>query len=156
MPYGGSFALQSPMSRHPFRALWIVLLSSVAVSAQQPLSDQQRKNDALDAITIRGCVTESMGRYMLKQAQIVKPAPTPTPSAAADPAPVKASDDQIYGLIGDVVKPHVGHQVEIVGTMPSQAAQGNASEPQDAKQTAHPMTGTVNVTKVTMLASTCR
>jgi hypothetical protein len=141
---------------HIRTTLTFLFASLVGISAQQPAPDQRRASDAADSITIRGCVAESMGRYMLNKALVVKPTPTPVPSAASDPAPAKTSDDHVYELIGDRVKPHVGHQVEIVGTMPSKAATGNAQEPQDPKQTAHPMTGTVNVKTVTMLASTCR
>jgi hypothetical protein len=145
------------MSRTHLRPILIFLLSSiVGASAQQPPSTARRTGDARESTTARGCVAESMGRYMLNHALIVKPVPTQVPAPAAEPRPESPSDEQVYELIGPMVKPHVGHQVEVVGTIPSTAAAGNAAESADPKRTAHPMTGTINVTKVTMLASTCR
>src|SRR3954453_16134734 len=139
---------------HVRTTVTFLFASIVSLSAQQqPSSNALHAGDAPESITIRGCVAESMGRYMLDKALIVKP--TVVPSAASDPSPAKTADDQVYELLGDQVKPHVGHQVEIVGTMPPNA-NGNARQPEDVKQTAHPMAGTVAVKRITMLASMCR
>jgi hypothetical protein len=142
--------------RHLHTALAVLLVTTPALAAQQSRTNATPTNAAPDAITIKGCVVESMGRYMLNDALVTKPTPNAVPSAQAAPAAKSGSDDQIYELIGAQVKAHVGHQVEVVGTMPPSGANGNAQKAQDPKQTAHPMAGTVNVKKVTMLASTCR
>ena len=146
------------MSPRYFAAAAVIALSSTAgaLSAQQPAARPASESPAPNSVTLKGCVAESMGRYMLKDAVIVKPVPKPAPAAAAEPVATPPAADQIYGLIGPQVRAHVGHQVEIVGTMPPNADSGNAQASQDPERTAHPMAGTVNVKTVTMLASTCR
>jgi hypothetical protein len=123
------------------------------VSAQQSTPKSSKKS--ADAVTIKGCVAESMGRYMLTQALLVKPEPTPVVSAAAEPAQKARADDQTYELIGAQVKAHAGHRVEIVGTMPPGGSSGNAPASADPSRTAHPIAGTVTVKTVTMISSTC-
>jgi hypothetical protein len=101
-------------------------------------------------VKLKGCVAEASGHYLLNRARAV---------AAADAADVPAaakSDDQVYELIGAAVKAHVGHEVEVTGTdIPSDAAPGGSSEPNDLKRTAHPMAGTINVKSMKMLSATC-
>ena len=123
------------------------------LAAQQPTAKSREK--AADAVTIKGCVTESMGHYMLTQALLVKPEPTPVASAAPEPAQKAPADDQIYELIGAPVKAHAGHRVEIAGTMPLAGSSGNAPASADPSRTAHPIAGTVTVKKVTMISLTC-
>ena len=145
------------MSQPILAATLIALLSSAgALSAQQPPAKPTSENSAPDSITLKGCVAESMGRYMLKDAVIVKPVPAPAPAGVTEPVVTPPATDQVYGLIGPQVSAHVGHQIEVVGTMPPNARSGNAQASQDPERTAHPMAGTVNVKTVTMLASTCR
>jgi hypothetical protein len=123
------------------------------VSAQQSTAKSRERSP--DAVTIKGCVTESMGRFMLTQALLVKPDPTPVPSAAAQPAQKAPADDQTYELIGAQVKAHAGHRVEIVGTMPAAGTSGNATASADPGRTAHPIAGTVRVKTITMISSSC-
>jgi hypothetical protein len=110
------------------------------------------------AITLKGCVAEASGHFLLNRATIVAPpdAPATPPAAASTPAATK-SDDQVYELIGAAIKPHVGHEVEIVGknVASETAATPGGADPNDLKRAAHPMTGTVTVTSVKMLSSTC-
>ena len=130
-----------------------VSLGSI-LSAQQP-SPKSRPTTA-DSITVTGCVAESTGRYMLTQALLLKPVPTPVPSAAAEPAQKPPADDQTYELIGPQVKSHVGHRIEVAGTMASSGTSGNAPASADPARTAHPIAGKVEVKTIKMLASTCR
>jgi hypothetical protein len=123
------------------------------VSAQQATPKSREKSP--DAVTIKGCVTESTGRYMLTQALLVKPDPTPVASAAAEPAQKAPADDQTYELIGAQVNAHAGHRVEIAGTMPSAGSSGNAPASADPSRTAHPIAGTVTVKTVKMISATC-
>ena len=133
-------------------ALTTVVAFSSLLSARQAAPPDTA---APGSITIRGCVTESMGHYMLTQALLIKPVATPVPSAATEPAVKPPSDDQMYALLGAEVKAHVGHRVEVVGTMPTSAASGNAPASADTTRTAHPMAGTVTVTSIKMLAASC-
>jgi len=102
-------------------------------------------------LTLKGCVAEASGHYLLNRAMPSDPPATPAPAAGA-----AKSDDETYELIGPAVKAHVGHQVEVTGTpMADDGKSGGGTEPNDLKRTAHPMAGTVNVKSVKMLAATC-
>src|SRR4051812_713616 len=124
-----------------------------AAAAQQPT--RKSRATSPDAVTIRGCVTESMGHHMLTQALLVQPVPTPVVSAAPEPAQKAPADDQIYELIGAPVNAHAGHRVEITGTMPGAGRSGNAPASADPSRMAHPIAGTVTVKTVTMISATC-
>lgn len=95
-----------------------------------------------------------MGHYLLNNAIVVDPKATPVASPTADPSSAKTADVQPYELIGGQPKPHVGHQVEVVGTLRSDgdtAARGS----EEATPTAHPMAGRVTITSLKMLKSIC-
>jgi hypothetical protein len=121
-------------------------------AAQQSTTAPKRDKAAKPAsVTLKGCVAEASGHYLLNRATVVE-----TPAAAAPRATAGQSDDQVYELIGVAVKPHVGHEVEITGTdMPSDNATPGGAAPSDLKRTAHPMAGTVTVKSVKMLSGTC-
>ena len=114
------------------------------------------------AIKLKGCVAEVSGHFLLNRATIVAPPDAP-PTAPAGAAPVAStpaaarSDDQVYELIGAAIKPHVGHEVEVVGknVAGETTATPGAAAPNDLKRAAHPMTGTVTVTSLKMLSSIC-
>lgn len=129
-------------------------LASVSADAQQ----QQRKSTNQPtpaAVTLRGCVAESMGHYLLNNPTVVAPKATPLSSPSTQPGSVKTADVQPYELIGGQMKAHVGHQVEIVGTMRSdQETVATRGSDQPTPQ-AHPMAGRITVTSVRMLATTC-
>jgi hypothetical protein len=110
-------------------------------------------------VTVKGCVAEATGHYLLNRALVVRPvaeAPAPTATGAPTPPAAKA-DDQVYELVGAQVAPHVGHQVQVTGTMvPSSTPTGGGMDGNDLKQAAHPMAGTVTVKSIKMIASTCQ
>ena len=133
----------------------VLLFFTTAPAAQSPQTAGPSTNTAPDSITLKGCVAESMGRYMLNQASIVKPIfPTPVPSAAAEPAREPRSDDQVYELVGPEVKTHVGHQIEVVGTMPPTPPTENAQVGRTADGAPDGGHGPTS-RRVTMIASTC-
>lgn len=112
-----------------------------------------------EAIRLKGCVAEVSGHFLLNRATIVAPPdapPTPAAAAASTEAAPR-SDDQVYELIGPAIKPHIGHEVEVVGknVAGETTATPGGAEPNDLKRAAHPMTGTVTVTSLKMLSSTC-
>jgi hypothetical protein len=96
-----------------------------------------------------------MGHYLLNNPTVVEPKATPVPSPSADPGSVKTADVQPYELVGGQAKAHVGHQVEIVGTMRSDgeaaAARGSEAPPPPA----HPMAGRVTIKSLKVLTTTC-
>ena len=96
-----------------------------------------------------------MGHYLLNNATVVNPKPTPVPPPAADPSSVKTADVPPYELIGEQAKAHVGHQVEIVGTMRSDGQTTAAHGTEPAAPTAHPMAGRVSIKSLKMLTTAC-
>jgi hypothetical protein len=146
---------ENRMSR-PIIAITMIAAASIAAlpaHAQQ----QQRKstNPPAASVTLRGCVAESMGRYMLDKPTVIAPKTTPAPSSSADPGAVKTADGQPYELIGAQAKAHVGHQVEIVGAIRSDAEMGAAEGSREATPTAHPTAGHVTIRSLKMLATVC-
>lgn len=143
------------MSR-PIIAIALTAAASIAAlpaHAQQ----QQRKstNPPTASVTLRGCVAESMGRYMLDKATVIAPKTTPAPSPAPDPSAVKTADVQPYELIGGQANAHVGHRVEIVGTMLSDSEKTSAQPAAQAAPTAHPTAGRVAIKSLKVLQTTC-
>jgi hypothetical protein len=96
-----------------------------------------------------------MGHYLLNNATVVDPKATPVPSPSADPSPAKTADPQPYELLGGEAKAHVGHQVEIIGTMRSEGETAAARGSEDATPTAHPMAGRVTIKSLKVLTTTC-
>jgi len=96
-----------------------------------------------------------MGHYLLNNPTVVDPKAAAVPSPSADLSPAKTADAQPYELIGGEAKAHVGHQVEIVGTVRSEGETGAARGSGDATQTAHPMAGRVTITSLKVLTTTC-
>jgi hypothetical protein len=130
-------------------------LSVAAVSADAQQQQRKSTNQPTSAVTLRGCVAESMGHYLLNNPTVIEPKPTPAPSPAADPSSVKTADVPPYELIGGQAKAHVGQQVEIVGTMRSDGETAAARGTEDATPTAHPMAGRVTIKSVKVLMTTC-
>ena len=129
-------------------------LPALSASAQQ----QQRRSTnqpTPNAVTLRGCVAESMGHYLLNDATVVDPKATPLPPSSADKTSVKTADVQPYELIGGQAKAHVGHQVEIVGTTRSERETVATRGSEEPTPTAHPMAGRITIKSLRMLATTC-
>ena len=124
-----------------------IALSAQSGTADKPKDDKMAKDAKTVAVT--GCVAEADGHFMLNNA---------TWEGAAAPATV--------GLSGGALKPHVGHKVEVSGTMKpaavgttgtdakkDPAAKEPAASP-DMKKDA-PMAGTLTVKDVKMIAPSC-
>lgn len=125
-----------------------------AVSAAQSGSTARAKAGAdvkKGVVTVTGCVAASAepGHYLLTN--VVKPGETGGRTVS-------------YTLIGGDLKPHVGHKVEVAGTMDTSASQGTLK----GDKTAKPSTGkgmakgqevmghdTLHVQSVKMLAAAC-
>jgi hypothetical protein len=143
------------------RAPWIFSTVSVVflvtgLTAQQSTTATTSRGTRpkSTSVTVKGCVAEASGHYLLNRATLVAPAP----AVAAPAAPIATSgqsDDQVYELVGRDVKAHVGHEVEVTGTQVRPEDTAGGGKPDDVKQSAHPMTGTVNVKSVKPLSGTC-
>jgi hypothetical protein len=146
---------ENRMSR-PIIAIALTAAASIAaLPAHAQQQERKSTNPPTASVTLRGCVAESMGRYMLDKATVIAPKATAVPSPSADPSAVKTADVQPYELIGGQAKAHVGHQVEIVGTMRSDSGQTAAQPTAQATPTAHPTAGRVAIKSLKVLQTTC-
>jgi len=132
---------------------WISAAALPVYAQQQPRTSSKQPTST--TVTLRGCVAESMGHYLLNNPTVVDPKGTPVPSPSADPSSAKTADVQPYELIGGQAKAHVGHQVEVVGTMRSDGESAAARGSEDTTRTAHPMAGRVTIKSLKVVAATC-
>jgi len=120
---------------------------TIALSAQsgadKPKDDKMAKDAKTVAVT--GCVAEADGHFMLNNA---------TWAGATTPATV--------ALTGGTLKPHVGHKVELTGTMKAMdkdamkkdaMAKPEATTGTVKKEAA--MAGTLDVKELKMIAASC-
>ena len=122
---------------------------TIALSAQSGMADKPKDDKmAKDAktVAVTGCVAEADGHFMLNNA---------TWEGTAKPATV--------ALLGGTLKPHVGHKVEVTGTMKAMdtgamnkdaTAKPDAMAGHDMKKDAA-MAGTLTVKDLKMIAATC-
>jgi tRNA A37 methylthiotransferase MiaB len=122
---------------------------TIALSAQSGMADKPKDDKmAKDAktVAVTGCVAEADGHYMLNNATWEG---MTTPSTVA--------------LSGGTLKPHVGHKVEVTGTMKAMdkdamkkdtMAKPDAMAGHDMKKDAA-MAGTLTVKDLKMIAATC-
>ena len=131
-------------------AICVVTLAGAALAAQGAGAPAQEKKPDAGSITVSGCVAPGAGadQFQLTNATMA--------TAAVDKE--KAPGDQpkmglgaTYNLVGGTnLKAHVGHRVEITGTMakPDTAA---AKPPAGGAMPA----GTLNVGNVKMVSTSC-
>ncbi len=120
-------------------------------AAHQRAENQGTGKDSAKPLTIIGCVAQSGALYRLDQAIIATDSDVDTqnrPSTEASPTPKMLS----YALVGADLKTHVGHKVEVAGTMTSDKTSKDtvAKEIPGMKSA-----GTLNVKSVKMVAETC-
>ena len=108
-----------------------------------------------DTIVITGCVATAPepGHFTLTDAVAAgtatsSPSMMPTSPAADTKKDSKASTT--YKLMGGELKPHIGHKVEVTGTMEDMKAMGGGKP-----ATVSPASEMVNVKSVKMIAPTC-
>jgi cytoskeletal protein RodZ len=140
----------------------LVLVSAASVGAQQYPAPKSDDKVAKDSLTVTGCVgagTEPNTFILTKSstAAAAPAAPTTPPTAAAP-----AADPVIYRLDSpEKVKAHLGHQVEVTGTLDeTKAADAKEAAPStDAAKTAGTSGKQPNlklkVKEVKMLSGTC-
>ena len=112
----------------------------------------QQKAPAQKPSTITGCVAQSGALYRLDHAIMATDQDVDTqnrPATEASPTPNLIS----YALVGGDLKGHVGHKVEVTGTVstakPSKAAADLKAAP------GMTLAGSLNVKSVKMVANTC-
>jgi hypothetical protein len=122
-----------------------IALSAQSGTADKPKDDKMARDAKTVAVT--GCVAEADGHFMLNNA---------TWEGATAPAMV--------ALSGGTLKPHVGHKVEVTGTMKAPSMDTDATK-KDAtakpEAMAHDMkkeaaaAGTLTVKDLKMISPTC-
>jgi len=128
----------------------IALGCSIGLAAQagmdKPKESMDKTAKEAKTVAVTGCVAEADGHFMLNNA---------TWEGATAPATV--------GLSGGTLKPHVGHKVEVTGTMKAPAKDAMNKDAtmaapdmkaQDMKKEAT-MAGTLAVKDLKMIAASC-
>ncbi|MEO8076973.1 MAG: hypothetical protein ABI818_11615 [Acidobacteriota bacterium] len=146
-----------------------VLGCTVAASAQGGGADMKAPDkmakDDMKTVMVSGCVAEADGKYTLNHAMMMdKAAPAAgAPAMAAPSMAAPAMAPMSYSLTGGTLKPHVGHKVEITGTM-KPAAKGMMAKEGMAKSADKPAmgdmkkeatAGTLDVQALKMVSATC-
>src|SRR5262245_39551631 len=139
-------------------AMCVAMACSVGVAFAQydkPQSKDQDKTAKADTVTITGCVADkdAKGHYMLNNA-----ASASNPTSTTAPAPTTVASSYVLTGGGDL-KAHVGHKVEITGTIdqakmqkPADTATGTSGSTADKSANAD----TLKVKSVKMVAETCQ
>lgn len=125
---------------------------TLGAQAEHKTMSGAMEKSGMKNVMVTGCVAESGGTYMLDHAMM-----------SADMKKTKAADMSAnskvlsYALMGGELKAHVGHQVEVTGTMaPSDMSHSKMNEGSMNKDSMATMkTGTLNVKSVKMIATTC-
>ena len=106
-------------------------------------------------MSVTGCVAENDGHFMLDHAM-------KSSDMKGDMKTDTKHDDMkamSYGLMGGTLKPHVGHKVEVTGTMDSKMMSKDKMATDKMmdkdKMPMAEMAGTINVTAVKMLSASC-
>ena len=133
------------------------MCSTAAVAAQTPATPSAgQKPD--HTVTVTGCVAPGTGagQFMLTNA-------TSMPTVAADKAKPPMEKDKMppghtmsYLLVGGTdLKAHVGHKVEVSGTLAKPGVPADPAAKPDPGARAKDMGGTVTVASVKMVSATC-
>lgn len=119
-----------------------------AGKGQTPAADK----DSMKPITVTGCVAQSGAVYRLDHAVVAVDTDIDTrnrPATEASPTPKMMS----YALIGAEMKAHLGHKVEVTGTMSSSKTSKDAAGIKEVP--GMKVVGTLNVKSVKMVSNAC-
>jgi hypothetical protein len=119
--------------------------SMPAVNDQKPATSK----DTMKPSTITGCVAQSDARYRLDHAIVATDSDVDTqnrPGTEASATPKMMS----YTLVGADFKAHLGHKVEVTGTISSDKTSKDVAGVPGMK-----IVGTLNVKSVKMVSQTC-
>ena len=119
-------------------------------AALQKGENQATGNDGAKLSTITGCVAQSGALFRLNQAII---GTDPDVDTQARPSPEGTPKMLSYALIGDDLKAHLGHKVEVTGTLTND----RTSKDTVAIKAIPGMkpAGTLTVKSMKMVAETC-
>ena len=117
--------------------------------------DKGKMDKGMKSMSVTGCVAAKDGHYMLDNAMM-----------AGDMKAMPAGDMKAmsYHLAGGDLKAHVGHKVEVTGSLAAKAKMGDDKmamgkmgndKMANDKMGAADAHGTLNVTAVKMISATC-
>jgi hypothetical protein len=130
--------------------LMVVIVAGFA--AALPAQAGQEKTTTAKPSTITGCVAQTGNSYRLDHAIVATDPDADTqnrPATEATPTPKMLA----YTLAGGDVKAHVGHKVEVTGTVSPETKSKDAAEIKGAP--GMKLVGTLNVKSVKMVSNTC-
>jgi hypothetical protein len=119
-----------------------------ADKGQKPETDKDSRKPS----TITGCVAQSGALYRLDHAIVGTDSDVDTqnrPATEASPTPMVMS----YALVGADLKAHLGHKVEVTGTISSDKPSKVIAEIKGVP--GMKLVGTLNVKSVKMVSETC-
>jgi len=132
----------------------VLLVGCIAVvpgrAALQKGENQATGKDGAKLSTITGCVAQSGALFRLNQAII---GTDPDVDAQARPSPEGTPKMLSYGLIGADLKAHLGHKVEVTGTITSDRTSKDTTAIKEIPGVKP--AGTLTVKSVKMVAETC-
>ncbi len=119
-------------------------------AALQKNENQATSKEGAKPSTITGCVAQSGALYRLNQAII---GTDPDVDTQARPSPEGTPKILSYALVGADLKAHLGHKVEVTGTLTSDRTSKDAAAMKEIP--GMKPAGTLTVKSVKMVAETC-
>jgi hypothetical protein len=143
--------------RYQMKKLFMVvfvagLIGAVPAQAGQKGEKPATGKDGMKPSTITGCVAQSGARYRLDHAIVGTDPDVDTqsrPATEASPTPKMMS----YALTGADLKAHLGHKVEVTGTISSDKTSKDTAEIEGVP--GMQLVGTLTVKSVKMVSETC-
>ena len=133
------------------KKLSMVVFLAASVAALSAQAGQQQK-PGVKPSTITGCVAQSGTSYRLDHAVVATDPDVDTqnrPATEASPTPKIMS----YTLTGADVKAHLGHKVEVSGTISNDTKSKDSAEIKGVP--GMKLVGTLNVKSVKMISAIC-
>jgi len=150
------------MNRQSFVGPFAVVAGVVvALSAQGTSSNSDVNQKTIQSIRVKviGCIAggREAGHYRLTDAVLSGDEVPPTAGTAGKAGSgqdVSFENSRSYDLIGDRLKAHVGHKVEVIG-ITSDTKLNNSDVLNSAIGSSTPQKATLTVSSVKMIAATC-
>lgn len=147
--------MQKFMTSFTTFALCVGFAGTLAAQGDQKNMPATMEKDMMKPVMVTGCVAQSSGMYKLEHAMMS------ADMKAMSKADMKSKHMMSYMLMGGDLKAHVGHKVEVTGTMSKDTMSKEMSKdkmPNDAMHkdaAAMMMGGTLQVKSVKMISATC-
>ena len=132
--------------------IWAVLIGSAGaqLSAQQGTAKANP-----DQVIVTGCVATATepNKYLLQNATVAGVVKSSSAMMPNTPASTSGNETKTYELVGTQAKAHVGHKVEVTGSLDQAKIAENLKK---ATATGATFPDVLNVKSVKMISSTCQ